>query len=116
MHNRCPKCGEIILYCDPVIESYSNGTLDDKLETNSKRFLCYECPIFDNSNCKFTNYYGFREGRTFNGGDDGQGLRHYHARCVLNDHYTYRGQQKFISDHTNEFFAQIPKIQGLENL
>lgn len=116
MHNRCPKCGEIILYCDPVIESYSNGTLDDKLEINSKRFLCYECPNFDNGSCKFSNYYGFREGVTFNGGDDGQGLRHYHARCVLNDHYTYRSQQKNISDHINEFFAQIPKIQGLENL
>jgi hypothetical protein len=116
LHNRCPKCGEIILYCDPVIEAYSNGILNESLDNESGRFYCHDCPNFNKGNCKFSNYYGFREGLTFNGENDGQGNRHYHASCVINDYYTVRKQQKYISNHISEFFAQIPQIQGLENL
>lgn len=116
LHNRCPKCGEFILYCDPVIEAYSRGTLDDKLDSDSGRYLCHNCPDFNNGNCKYSNYYGKRNGKTFNGSEIDGGSRHYHARCVLKDHYEYRSRKKPIIDHNDEFFAQIPKIQGLENL
>lgn len=116
MHNRCPKCGEIILYCDPVIEAYSNGNLYNNIDDTTGRYLCFEFPNFNKGNCKFSNYYGIREGFTFNNEKDGQGFRHYHAKCVINDYYFYRKKQKNISDHLNEFFAQIPLIQGLENL
>jgi len=116
MHNRCPKCGEIIMYCDPVIEAYSNGVLDEKLDENSKRFLCNNCPNFDNGNCKFSNYYGKWNGTEFNGKVSEQKLRHYHAKCVKNYNYDYRNGEVEIISHINGFFAQIPKIQGLENI
>jgi len=115
MHNRCPKCGEIILYCDKVIESFSDGTLTEKL--HSDKFLCKDCPNFDNGNCIFSNYYGKWKGTEFNGNPSEQKGRHYHAKCVKDDTYDYRRQSVRINDkHLEEFFAQIPQIQGLENL
>jgi hypothetical protein len=110
MHNRCPKCGEIILYCDKVIESFSEGTLTSKL-------ICKDCQNFDNGNCIFSNYYGKWKGTEFNGNSSEQKERHYHAKCVKDDTYDYRQQSVRINDkHLEEFFAQIPQIQGLENL
>jgi hypothetical protein len=116
MHNRCPKCGEIIIYCNPVIEAYSNGTLDEQLDEDSGRFLCNDCPSFNSGNCKFSNYYGKWKGTEFNGKESEQKPRHYHARCVKDETYDYRRRKTVISDHSDEFFAQLPQIQGLENL
>lgn len=116
MHNRCPKCGEIILYCDPVIEAYSNGTLAEELDEDTGKFLCSECSNFDEGNCKFSNYYGKWKGDEFNGKVSEQKMRHYHASCVKDDTFDFRRRDANISDHEKEFFAQIPQIQGLENL
>jgi len=116
MHNRCPKCGEIILYCDPVINAYSNGTLEDELDEESGKFLCDECPNFDDGNCSFSNYYGKWKGTEFNERVSEQKMRHYHAKCVKDDTYDFRRRDKNIDDHSAEFFAQLPQIQGLENL
>jgi len=116
MHNRCPKCGEIILYCTPVIEAYSNGRLYEQIDGDSGRFLCNDCPSFDNGNCKFSNYYGKWKGTEFNGNVGKQKPRHYHARCVKDETYDYRRRETAISEHSDEFFAQLPQIQGLENL
>ena len=116
MHNRCPKCGEIILYCDPVIEAYSNGTLTEELDEDTAKFLCIECPNFNEGNCKFSNYYGKWKGTEFNGKLSEQKMRHYHVSCVKDDTYDFRRRDAKISYHEEEFFAQIPQIQGLENL
>jgi len=116
MHNRCPKCGEIILYCTPVIEAYSNGRLYEQIDGDSGRFLCNDCPSFNNGNCKFSNYYGKWKGAEFNGNVGKQKPRHYHARCVKDETYDYRRRETAISEHSDEFFAQLPQIQGLENL
>ena len=116
MHNRCPKCGEIILYCTPVIEAYSSGTLCDQIDENSERILCSDCSSFDNGNCRFSNYYGKWKGTEFNGEESEQKKRHYHAKCVKDETYDYRRSEKAISEHSDEFFAQLPQIQGLENL
>jgi len=116
MHNRCPKCGEIILYCTPVIEAYSNGTLCEQIDKDSERFLCSGCSSFDNGNCKFSNYYGKWKGTEFNGEESEQKKRHYHAKCVKDETYDYRRCETAISEHSDEFFAQLPQIQGLENL
>lgn len=115
MHNRCPKCGEIILYCDPVIEAYSNGYLYDVLDEDG-RFLCTGCENFDEGNCIFSNYYGRWKGNEFNGDKSEQKFRHYHANCVKDDTYNYGKKEIDIKEHVDEFFAQLPQIQGLLNL
>ena len=117
MHNRCPKCGENILYCDPVIEAYSNGTLNDKLNENGK-YTCKECEHFNGGQCKFSNYYGRVNGTSFNGNTlEATKYRHYHVNCVSNDTYTFNRQENSIyKAHIDEFFAQIPKIEGIENI
>ena len=120
MHNRCPKCGENILYCDRVIESFSNGTLDNIIvqRKEESRVYCNECPNFNNGNCKFSNYYGWVEGVNFNQQPlDAKAARHYHTSCVKDDIYMYRKTPKnILENHREDFFAQIPEIDGIENL
>ncbi|NMD00173.1 MAG: hypothetical protein GYA62_10685 [Bacteroidales bacterium] len=120
MHNRCPKCGENILYCDVMIEKYSDGTLKDALvERNGERKLfCCECTYFNDGNCKFSIYFGWVEGQNFNGKPlDSKSNRHYHTCCVKDDNYLYRRSPKnILENHRNDFFAQIPEIDGIENL
>ncbi|HBG64403.1 MAG: hypothetical protein A2Y06_03245 [Omnitrophica WOR_2 bacterium GWA2_37_7] len=119
MHNRCPKCGENILYCDIIIEKYANGTLWESLNKEG-RYICFECPEFDNEQCVFSNYYGRYEGPCFYGKQkegDGKKYLHYHAKCVLNEKYKYRREYKKIKEtHKQEFFAQYPMIEGIENI
>ena len=120
MHNRCPKCGENILYCGTVIKKYADGSLWGSLD-GSGRFKCGEdCPNFDGRICSFANYYGKYKGRCFygeqNAGDDKKDM-HYHATCVLDGVYDYRGAERNIwGHHRNEFFSQIPQIEGVESL
>ncbi len=120
MHNRCPKCGENILYCDFVIEHYANGTLHEVMtERNGvEKVYCNDCPNLDGGICKFSNYYGRAEGVDFiNRRLKADKDRHYHANCVKNDEYTFNRTKRKISDyHADEFFAQIPEIEGIANL
>jgi len=117
MHNRCPKCGENILYCDPVIEAYSNGTMSEEINNRGGKFYCNGCPNFNNGQCQFSNFYGSVIAHRFNGEQCPSQSRHYHAKCVLNDHYTYYGQERIIGEHhLTDFFAQKPEIDGIENL
>jgi len=117
MHNRCPKCGENILYCDPVIEAYSNGSLNDEIANRGGKFYCNDCPEFNNGQCQFSNYYGTVIANRFNDEQCPPNNRHYHANCVLDNHYTRYGQERIVQDHhLVDFFAQIPEIDGIENL
>lgn len=117
MHNRCPKCGENILYCDPVIEAYSNGTLDEEIENRGGKFYCNGCPNFNNGQCRFSNYYGAVIATRFNGEPCPTQSRHYHSNCVLNDHYTHYGNERIIGEHhLDDLFAQIPEIDGITSL
>ena len=117
MHNRCPKCGENILYCDPIIEKYSNGTLTDSLDENGK-YRCHNCELFNEGSCIFSNYYGRVTGNSFNGSElEATKDRHYHTNCIKEENYTFYRQEKSIfEDFENLFFAQIPEIEGIENL
>jgi hypothetical protein len=120
MHNRCPKCGENLLYCDTVIKKYADRSLWSSLDANG-RFKCgEECPNFNGTVCTFANYYGKFKGRCFYGdqkpGDDRKDM-HYHATCVLDGVYDFRGQERRISEHhIGDFFCQIPRIEGVESL
>jgi len=116
LHNRCPKCGEFILYCDPVIDAFANGTLNQKLDPGSGRFLCFTCPKFRNGKCKFSNYYGFASINDFVGNPLKKGNYHFHGSCVLHDSFPFRNNPTPIISLLNTFFAQIPEIQGLESL
>lgn len=115
MHNRCPKCGKIILYCDQVIEAFSDGTLYKKLDKN-KRFKCKNCPANKGGKCEFANYYGYADINDYKGDHLEPRLYHFHASCVYNDSYSYRKKPVKISTHSEDFFAQIPEIHGLESL
>ena len=120
LHNRCPKCGKNILYCDTVINKYSEGTLLDSLDDKG-RFKCgHDCPNFNGNFCIFANYYGKYKGPCFYGeqkvGDDKKEM-HYHASCVADGVYDYRNQERNILEHhLNDFFCQIPQIEGVDGL
>ncbi len=119
MHNRCPKCGEIILYCDKVIDDYSNGSLQDNLvDINGvARYKCNGCPKFNGGNCKHSNYYGVVKGKNFLGKKLKNSIMHYHFGCVKDETYDYRKTERVIKEHhIDEIFAQIPEIEGIENL
>lgn len=117
MHNRCPKCGENILYCDPVIEAYSDGTMEAEVENRGGKFYCHDCPQFNEGQCMFSNYYGKAIATSFNGESCPDNKRHYHANCVRNDHYLFNRSKRLIGEyHMEDFFAQIPEIDGIDNL
>lgn len=111
MHNRCPVCGEFILYCDRFIEKYSNGC-------NVINLKCEECPDFDNGNCSYSTYYGKYSGYNYNGEKiDGNKCMHYHTKCVKDGYYSYRNRQKnILEEHRQDFYAQVPVIQGIESI
>jgi hypothetical protein len=120
MHNRCPKCGENILYCDVMIDNYAKGTLKSVIKKRNglKRLYCDKCPFFKNAACKYSNYYGRVEGENFNCQPlEAKSNRHYHARCVKNDTYLFRRKpMNILKNHKKDFFAQLPEIDGIENL
>jgi hypothetical protein len=48
---------------------------------------------------------------------DSKSNRHYHTSCVKDDNYLYRREpMNILENHRNDFFAQIPEIDGIENL
>lgn len=117
MHNRCPKCGHNILYCDMVINAYTDGTLNERIEAGGGKFLCRDCPNFNNGHCTFSNYYGLVEGEAFTGEALEKANRHYHTACIKDHHYIYRRNDvTILATHLNDFFAQVPEIAGIENL
>ncbi|MDP8239380.1 MAG: hypothetical protein P9X24_09845 [Candidatus Hatepunaea meridiana] len=117
MHNRCPICGEIILYCDKVIDDYSKGTMHEKLN-NEGKYLCKDCDSFNEGRCKYSNYYGRVKSNTFDGVEINQtSMMHYHVNCVRNLTYIYRNKElSIINENKEYFFAQLPEIEGLDNL
>jgi hypothetical protein len=118
MHNRCPVCGENILYCDPVIIAYSRNELHQEVVNRNGKFFCHPCPLFDNGNCIFSNYYGRVDGTSFTGQPlEATNDRHYHTKCVKDLTYkSFRRHLNILENKRNSFFAQIPEIEGIEGL
>jgi hypothetical protein len=111
MHNRCPKCGEFILYCDKVIEKYCNDEFSKKKDKS--RLPCKNCKDLKEGECPYSIYYG----KVYNVQEkSNMDDRHYHAKCVLNDKYKYRNRFIDIKDERKDFFAQVPHIVGIERL
>ncbi len=108
MHNRCPVCGEFILYCDKFIEKYSSGF-------NDLHIKCSNCDNFDNGNCKYSIYYGKYHGFDYNGVDISEKKMHYHTNCVKDKYYISKNKQiNILEKHRDDFYAQVPRIQGLD--
>ena len=120
MHNRCPKCGENILYCDVAINHYAEGTLEEVISERKgvEKIYCNECPFFNDGNCKFSNYYGRVNGFDFIGRPlESKKDRHYHTSCVKDDEYTFiKSSRNIFEYHEEDFFAQLPEIDGIANL
>jgi len=120
MHNRCPKCGQNILYCDSVIKKYADGTLWGQLDTEGRYKCGADCSNFNGRVCTFANYYGKYRGLCFYGqqkADDDKKDMHYHATCVMSGMYRYRRGERSIEEyHGDEFFCQIPKVDGIMNI
>lgn len=124
--NRCPICGENILYCDPVIELYSTNKLDEKIIKQNqesgrgrKRILkynCKDCTLFKNGKCNFSNYHGKFNGKNFNGEKIKDKNLHFHTHCIVKQLDSLRSRNKFIELNKDKFFAQIPRISGIDNL
>ena len=94
MHNRCPKCGENILYCDVIIQRYSDGTLFENLNDDSL-YRCFSCNYFNNGQCQYSVYYGCYEGNSFYGKPiNSKKPLHYHLKCVRDGEYSYYREKK----------------------
>lgn len=124
--NRCPICGENILYCDVVIDFYASNELENKINDQNKEigrgrkriksYSCLNCENFKNGKCIFSNYYGIVKGKDFIDRSLSKKSRHYHTKCVVQRIKQSNKKKNFLNDNLSNFFAQIPKIIGLENL
>lgn len=119
LHNRCPKCGKFILYCPSVIRWYSEEVLHSKLNKDMKVHCSYKGAGALETICESAVYYGKYNGNCYYGEQkpgDAEKFLHYHAKCVVGDSYFYRNRPKNISDHVDEFYCQIPRIEGIEKI
>ena len=80
--------------------------------------MCNECDRFNNGDYIYSTYYGKYIGNNYNGERiNEKKSMHYHTKCVKNGYYLYRNTQRnILSTHINEFYAQVPKIQGIESI
>lgn len=96
---RCPKCQKWILYCDRIIEGYSNRNIR---EINDEEIDCWTCPEFEN--CNKAVYYG----REIVRGD----VSHYHYKCVRDLDYVRRAVGRYPSKVSPLYLV----VEGLEAL
>jgi hypothetical protein len=98
---RCDGCGRWIIYCDRVIELYSERGVP---EDHDHVIYCINCPYFNNGECpdimcyiKSKNRYGeTRKAR-------------YHFRCL-----DPTKKQKVLSKNPESLVAYYPLVKGLE--
>jgi len=98
---RCDACGRWIIYCDRVIELYSEKGVP---KNHNYVIYCIDCPYFNEGKCpdimcyiESTNRYGVtRKAR-------------YHFRCL--DSITRR---KVLSSNPRSLVAYYPLVEGLE--
>jgi hypothetical protein len=91
---RCPECKKLVLYCDTLIESYSKYGIRRTNEDIAR--VDRACPDFPN--CKSALYKG----------DLGDGLLHYHYKCVKNEEKVKRARNE------GKLFHMSLQIEGLD--
>ena len=101
---RCDGCGRWIIYCDRVIELYSERGVP---EDHKHMIYCKDCPYFNEGNCpdiicyiSSTNRYGeTRKAR-------------YHFRCLKPE--KRKEILSNLSDNPEILVAYYPLVEGLE--
>lgn len=104
---RCEGCGKWIIYCDRVIEVYSeNGVPAD----NNPTLTCVDCPYFQGGQCSDIIYFG--EGANRYGAQ--KGVRRFHFQCLNEGE---RSKVLNSPDLTRKsLVAYLPLVEGLEEL
>lgn len=97
---RCPKCDKWILYCDRIIDEYSQQRI---LDVNSQGVDCQSCPNF--STCDKIMYFG-REAT-------GEKEYHYHYNCVRNLEYV-RDAVEAKPSRISPFYLEVEGLEALE--
>lgn len=101
---RCPVCNRWILYCDEIIEKFSDITQDIK---DTKIHCAEECERF--AKCRDIIYFG-----PLKQTDNKE--YHYHYACVKNK-YPYVNQVLANEkQRKRRLIAYFPHVQGLESL
>lgn len=101
---RCPVCNRWILYCDEVIEKFSDTTKDIK----DTRIQCTEeCKRF--AKCRHVIYFGLLK-QTDNK------EYHYHYTCVKNKYPYVNEVLANEKQRKRRLIAYFPYVQGLESL
>lgn len=98
---RCYECNKWILYCDEVIEKFSDISQDIK----EIKLFCTECAKFEQ--CKHVIYNGPLEsgGREY----------HYHLECVKEKPYV-KNLLNNEEEKRKRLIAYFPYVQGLDRL
>jgi len=101
---RCDGCGRWIIYCERVIEKYS----EDGIPENHEHILhCIDCPYFHDGGCPDIIYYGERMNRY-----GGERSARYHFRCLSLEE---RSQiLRNIELERESLVAYFPLVDGLE--
>lgn len=101
---RCDGCGRWIIYCDRIIELYSERGVP---EDHNHKVYCKDCPYFNEGSCpdiiayiQSTNRYGeFRNAR-------------YHFRCLTPEKRNEILSN--LSDNPEILVVYYPLVEGLE--
>ena len=102
---RCDGCGRWIIYCERVIEKYS----EEDIPKNYDHVLhCVDCPYFDEGSCpdiicqtNKANRYGYER------------RARYHFKCLTQDE-----RETILRDEElkrENLVAYLPLVEGLEN-
>jgi len=101
---RCDCCGRWIIYCERVIEKYSEEGIP---ENHNHVLQCIDCPYFNEGNCPDIIYYGEKTNRYSE-----QRQARYHFRCLSGEERTrILGND---GETRNSLVAYFPLVDGLQ--
>ena len=102
---RCDGCGRWIIYCERVIEKYSEEGIP---ENHDHVLHCVECPHFDAGRCPDITCYIERVNRY-----DGERWARYHFRCLSSQEKDRILQNEGLQE---SLVAYLPLVEGLPTI
>ncbi len=110
---RCDSCGRWIIYCDGIIEDYSENGIP---EGHNHIKYCVDCQYFNNGNCPDIIYFPPNQQRAYKVRNRyNNELRRYrnHFRCIPN---TLRNTiLNDLDEHREFLISYFPLVDGLED-